>query len=219
MSELKTGIYEIKNVVNDKRYIGSAALSFKRRWNLHKYNLRKNFHHSPYLQNSWNKHGEKNFEFNILELVEDKTKCIEREQYWIDFHNAADVEFGYNICPTAGSQLGLKRTEETKSKMSKVHLGNQNWLGKTHTEETKSKISLAKLGKTHTEESRSKISKGHCKYIYQITKPNKDEIIVSNLNEFCKNNGLDNSHMCAVANGKRRQHKGYIVQILNKLGE
>ena len=58
-----SGIYKIVNTVNGKKYVGSAV-DIKRRWQAHKLRLRKNNHHSPKLQNAWNKHGESSFTFS-----------------------------------------------------------------------------------------------------------------------------------------------------------
>jgi histidinol dehydrogenase len=68
-----------------------------------------------------------NFKFERIENVKDKTKLIEREQYYLDtllyaqeYIKDKDLRFlnlGYNINPTAGSQLGSKRGEETKKKI------------------------------------------------------------------------------------------------------
>jgi len=61
-----SGIYEIKNNINGKSYVGSAK-DIKRRWRRHKYGLRHNEHENIILQRAWNKYGEENFSFNILE--------------------------------------------------------------------------------------------------------------------------------------------------------
>ena len=64
------GIYAIKNIINDKIYIGSSK-NLHKRIDDYKYNLRHNKHRNQYLQNAWNKYGEKSFEFNIIE------ECLE----------------------------------------------------------------------------------------------------------------------------------------------
>lgn len=109
---MKSGIYIIRNTINDKIYIGSAV-SFKQRFIKHKSDLKLNQHHSIYLQRSWNKYGKDKFIFEIVEYVEDKTKLIEREQRWLDFFNPE-----YNTCPTAGNSLGYKHTDKSKKIMS-----------------------------------------------------------------------------------------------------
>jgi len=103
-----TGVYIIRNVLNGKFYIGSAAKSLKHRKRSHFQTLRGGHHHNRHLQAAWNKYGPV-FEFSVLEYCS-PSSCISREQFWID-KTEATVK-GYNICPTAGSALGRKPTEE-----------------------------------------------------------------------------------------------------------
>jgi len=56
---MKSGIYQIKNTVNGKRYIGSAV-NIKMRFQEHKKSLKKGTN-SKRLQHSWNKHGADSF--------------------------------------------------------------------------------------------------------------------------------------------------------------
>jgi group I intron endonuclease len=62
------GIYKIFNKVNNKYYIGSSN-NIKRRWRDHKKMLRGNRHDNIYLQNSWNKYGENNFDFIVIDNI------------------------------------------------------------------------------------------------------------------------------------------------------
>lgn len=223
----QTGIYAIINLDTGKRYIGSTAESFKRRWSRHKQQLRNNKHHSPHLQASWNKHTEFRFEFKILEFVKPE-HCLIREQWWIDLFGVCDSELGYNICPTAGSPLGRKTSEETKLKMS---LANQ---GKTLSEEHKLKISLTSKGKKLSEEHKLKLSLTNKGKQYSLGISHSEErklkmsstmrpqgyffihietkegCIFQNLTEFCRNRNLSTGAMSEVANGKRKSYKGWV---------
>lgn len=116
--EKKSGVYKITNVLNGNVYVGSAVF-FKRRWSLHKSELRKNHHHSPKLQNAWNKYGEDNFEFSVIEeLPPVKDVLLEREQFWMDYYEAYNTH-NYNVAVTAGSPMtGRKHTPERNAKMS-----------------------------------------------------------------------------------------------------
>ena len=149
----KTGVYCIRNTLNGKRYVGSTAKSFTKRWNIHKTGLRNGYHHSRHLQAAWNKYGEEAFEFLIIERVAPKG-CVAREQFWLDLWKTANQKYGYNISPTAGSTLGREFTEETKEKMRKAKKG-----GKL-SEEHKRKISEAGLGRKPSEETRAKLRAG-----------------------------------------------------------
>lgn len=118
------GIYKIENLVNGKIYIGSSV-DISERWHRHSTDLRTNRHGNDYLQNAWNKHGEDNFKFEIIEYINDISILINREQYWIDQLNACKRSIGYNLSPTAGSPYGFKHTDETKLKQSKLQSKNR----------------------------------------------------------------------------------------------
>lgn len=159
---MKTGIYLIVNCVNGKIYVGSSARSFDRRKITHLHDLRKNQHHSPRLQNAWNKYGESSFEFHIIETVE-PARCIEREQHWID-----KLKPDYNICKKAGSVLGHKHTEETRQLMREVNQLPENkerrsksHLGKKPSEATRQKQRDAKKGRKLSKEHAANISAGN----------------------------------------------------------
>ena len=96
----KSGIYQIRNLVDNKLYIGSANNLYRRKNNQHLYELRKNIHCNNKLQNAFNDFGEQNFIFEIIEFVEDEDKLLKIEQYWMDRFNV--VKNGYNKTPIAG---------------------------------------------------------------------------------------------------------------------
>lgn len=106
-----SGIYQIKNLLNGKIYIGSS-INCSSRYRKHFNDLLKNKHVNKILQNSWNKHKPFNFEFSIIEEISDKDKLINREQYYIDV-----LKPNYNICKIAGNTLGRKISNETKNKI------------------------------------------------------------------------------------------------------
>lgn len=130
---MKTGIYKILNTVSGKFYIGSA-LDINKRWRQHRNSLDNGQHRNVHLQRSWDKYGSFVFEFLVVEetLIED---LITREQHYIDTLNVCDINIGFNIAPTAGSSLGIKRTEYTVERI------RASRLGKTLTEDHKANIS------------------------------------------------------------------------------
>jgi len=148
MTNKNCGIYKITNTVTGKFYIGSAV-NIKQRWSVHRCQLSANTHSNRHLQNSWNKHGEDSFTFEVLEYCE-KERLIEREQFYIDNEKPA-----YNISPTAGNSLGVKHTDDTKRKVSEAKKGFK------HTDESKRKISEARKGKVKSDETKRKISEAN----------------------------------------------------------
>ena len=151
MEEIVSGIYEIRNTLDGHRYVGSA-INMQRRWIKHVSDLNNNKHHSRHLQNAWNKYGATCFKFDILEYCF-LPALVSREQFYMD-----TLIPEYNISPTAYSPLGIKRTEETRSKMSKAMKGNKNTLGYKHTDESIAKISAAKMGNDIGKDARARVT-------------------------------------------------------------
>lgn len=205
MSELlKTGIYEIKNLINGKRYVGSTIRSFKDRWQSHRSKLNNNKHDNSYLQRAWNKYGSENFEFNILEVVEVQF-CIVKEQYWMDHYDVLNDKFGYNLAPTAGNTTGYIYTEEVRQKLSILNSGENNpCYGRTG-----DKHPL--FGKHHSEETKQKMRKSSEMFKYKVITPDNEEIIITNLREFCRNNNLGRCEVSKVVNGTQNKTKGYKI--------
>lgn len=118
------GIYRIINLLDGKSYIGSAQ-NLKRRWVAHCNQLTKNTHYNLNLQRAWNKYGSLNFNFEILEYVENDGLLIEREQHFLDKHKTYVRKNGYNILRYAGSTLGRKHSAKTKYLNGLRHKGKK----------------------------------------------------------------------------------------------
>lgn len=162
---MKYGVYQIRNLKNQKLYIGSSSygggLSY--RWRKHQNLLRINKHHSIKLQRAWNKYGADAFVFEVL-LYCDPGRCLINEQVFIN-----DLEPAYNIAQVAGAPMkGRKHTQESKGRMGTNQSGSNNNMygrrgkqsplyGRHLSESTKLKISQSRLGKKYSEESRRKL--------------------------------------------------------------
>ena len=108
-----SGIYAIKNSINNKVYIGSSK-SIRFRFYEHKYDLNKGDHSSQHLQSSWNKYGKNNFRFEIIE------ECaidflIEKEEFWIEHFKSHNRKYGYNSIRIIENHYF--HNEETKQKI------------------------------------------------------------------------------------------------------
>jgi len=108
---MNSGIYCILNITNCKLYIGSSV-NLSARFSKHISNLRKGRHHNQHLQKSFNKYGEENFVFVILQIIENKKEIIAIEQSYIELFSS-DVL--YNINVNATSNLGLKHKKAIKN--------------------------------------------------------------------------------------------------------
>ena len=78
----KCGIYQIRNKVDNKIYIGSSK-ELKIRKSKHFRMLKDGKHDNKHLQRAFNKYGESNFVFEIVELCDENEQFV-LEQYWID---------------------------------------------------------------------------------------------------------------------------------------
>jgi group I intron endonuclease len=201
----RSGIYEIINVVNGHRYIGSA-INLRHRWKHHKGDLRNNIHHSWILQRAWNKYGGSSFIFKPI-LYCDPEMILIYEQLFID-----GLQPEYNIEKIAGSHLGCKRSDETKRKMSIAQKGHyvsemtrqrliDSHKGYKITEETKRKMSEATKGKYRGWSDKS------------ISQFSKDGQLLSTFHSVMdaeRKTGIGNGKIVRCAKGKRRTAGGFI---------
>lgn len=214
-SELKrTGVYGIYCLANNRVYIGSS--SAKRgliyRLRCHLADLKVGKHHSILLQRAWDKYGKQNFVFKVVEFVE-PSQCVEREQYWLDYYDTSNPKKGFNISPTAKSQLGVKRRQES------IEKHRMKMIGRKITEEHKKRLSEFNKGRVMSSESKRKMSESHKgvpkgdnrkkKILYEITSPEGMLFSSSSLTSFCSPLGLHVSAMTRVAKGLQENHKGW----------
>lgn len=147
---ISIGIYYIKNIINNKIYVGSS-IYLRRRLSLHISHLNNGKHDNLHLQNAWNFYGENLFDFGILEYCSGD-EILAREQYWIDELEACDPDLGYNLRKIASSNAGYRHSEESKLKVA------NSKRGKPRSEETKAKLRAANLGKKQSKETAEKRS-------------------------------------------------------------
>jgi group I intron endonuclease len=69
----KIGIFQIRNVVNNKILVGSS-MNLDSIWNRHLAELKFGNHRNRRLQEDWNKFGEENFRFEIISVVKQDEK-------------------------------------------------------------------------------------------------------------------------------------------------
>lgn len=221
-------IYKITNLNTNKIYIGSTC-NFKKRKYVHLNRLRNNKHYNKKLQNSWNKYGETNFIFEIIEHTV-RENLIKLEQYYLDLYQSYKNNIGYNIAKLANTNnfgvkhknkqipwnkglklpsswnKGLKTSESTKKKQSQAKIGNKNFnYGKHLSEETKNKISASQKG----EKGNNYGKPTNRKKVYQFDLEN-NLIREYDFLMDVKNYGFNFKKVSAVALGKQKTHKNYI---------
>ncbi len=144
-----SGIYRITCITTGKLYIGSA-INIQKRRREHIHGLRSGTHANIALQRAFNKYGESDFTFEVIELVLPPF-LIAREQHWFDTLQPFGPKRGYNIDRVAGSRYGSTVSPETREKLRIANLGKQ------HGEETKRKHAEAGARRHHTEATKEKV--------------------------------------------------------------
>jgi len=178
-------LYKTINMINEKFYVGMHSTD----------DLNDGYLGSgKYLRRSINKYGKENFKIEFLEFFNNRNDLIERERDFVSTNFIKDslcmnLRTGGTCAPI--SNLGSKRSEETKLKMSKwirtkeyrdkISLalqayyakgGKSWWLKKSHIdiEKAKNKLSVVNKGKCISKITRDKISAGKKKAMTQEIK-------------------------------------------------
>ncbi len=148
-------IYRVTNTINGKSYIGQTTQGLDRRKHQHIYASSNGKQTRQSFISALRKYGNDNFVWEVL------CRCDSREELdEMEFHYIMQFEtykIGYNL--TLGGfgasgykwseerrkmgnfQTGLKRTEETKAKISRVHIGKK-W-----SDEDRIRMSIERKGK------------------------------------------------------------------------
>lgn len=145
---MTSGVYEILNTTNGKRYIGSTV-DLARRERQHFGDLRRGVHRNLHLQSAWNKYGAGAFRFRYVMFCAIPSLLV-WEQLCI-----SELAPEYNICSVAGSVLGVKHTVESKANRSRAMRGKTQGARPL---EWRKNMSLAQTGKTMSLESRIRMS-------------------------------------------------------------
>lgn len=167
---MSSGIYEIVNAINGKRYVGQATNIAKRAYE-HWRRLSHGVHPNSALQAAVRKYSLLAFSWRVLEVVpleglsaasarELLTKC---EQKHFDLTPEGK---SYQLAPSAGSTIGTKRSPQVKARLSAIKSTpserqrvSRQHSGKVVSAETLAKMSKANIGKTISIECREKISR------------------------------------------------------------
>jgi hypothetical protein len=214
-----SGIYRILCTPTGQFYVGSAV-NLHARWHRHRRSLRNGTHHSVYLQRAWNRHGEANFEFTVLEKA-GPDALLSREQAWLDSTGCARRAVGFNIYPQAGSP------GDTLARIwrgfydpagAPVTLFNLNDFCRRNGLDTSSMIRLSQgrsklksyKGWTHKNSVRKR---DYVKRYEGFIDPDgRTAATIINLAAFCREHALHKTHMVAVANGRITSHRGWTHQ-------
>lgn len=166
----KAGIYCIKNLINNKIYIGKSINIYERmRSHINLLN-KKSKDENPYLINSWFKYGRDNFQYFVLEYLEPIENLLkERELFWLLKFNSLDKNIGYNL--RLDSETKCIVHDETKNKLKKSRSFRKEKFPDLHESNRKFISNYWKNNPEGIKEMADKVSKAITKYnIEQYTK-------------------------------------------------
>ena len=210
-------VYQHKNKINGKIYIGITMQKPEQRWR-----YGEGYKSSPHFYAAIQKYGWDNFEHNILFQNLTKEEACKKEQELIAKFNSINREFGYNS--TSGGEIFVMN-EEIKQKISQAMIGNKNGLGHPCSEEKKRKISEAQKGRALTEEHKQKLSEAAKKRHTPCSKQAKENIrksshkkpvyceeldtIFESVQECSRQLGIPATNISKLCGGRGKTLKGY----------
>lgn len=208
----KSVIYQIKNIKNNRIYIGQT-INFEKRKYIHFHTLKNNKHENKFLQRDYNKCGENNFRLYIIEYCKPE-KLNELEQdylnvLWDNCNNCYNINLLGSKPPNAkGRKLSKKQIEAMSGEFASFY-------GKTHSIETKKRLSNIRrgIGRPHLEGTKEKLRKnknnGKQTNIYLSDKNNITYGPIYNIKKFGIENDIDSRRIYELVSGKRKSYKGW----------
>ena len=143
-------VYCITNTLNGMKYVGMTSRTIEE--------SKEYYGSGVYITRAVKKLGKQYFEKEIIEVCDNIEDLREREIYWIKTLNTRKP-YGYNL--TDGGDGVVNLDEKSRNKIReklKLLVGEKHpHYGMKRSKETKLKMSLSQLGKTHTEETKQKL--------------------------------------------------------------
>jgi group I intron endonuclease len=197
-------IYRATNTINGKVYIGFTSQSVDTRINQHK---------KDYNRCNWvfyyaiRKYGWEVFQWETLYQSTDGeyTKNV-MEAFFIRENNSyigSEDNNGYNMSMGGDGNIGYRHSEATIKS-----IGDSN-RGKPCPEWQKAHLSKLLTGRPHAPGRKSTAK------TYSVESPTGENLIVTNITKFCRDNNLHATAMCQVAKGTANQHKGWTCKLVS----
>jgi group I intron endonuclease len=213
-------LYEIRNTVNEKRYIGCTQ-KWQDRKQEHIRTLSQNTHHNSYLQRAWNKYGSDKFIFSIIENVDTTEQMFNREIELIaENSNLYNIAKGGNGGDLITNHPNYKQIIENM-KEARKNLYNDPIRGPIERAKRNSFQNLSEDEYTERCKLWSDVKKGpgngrfkHDKKIAQIDKNTNEIVKIWEYSRLLDYNGFNSKYARWVAEGKPtfKSHKGYLWQ-------
>lgn len=231
-----SGIYIIRNKLNNKIYIGSSYDIIKR-FKTHRESLNKNKHHNIKLQRAWIKYGKDSFEFELV------FSCFDRDLMHFEQIFMTQMKPEYNIALFASAPMkGRKHSVETLEKLC----GRIPWNKDVpRTVEEKALMSMRKkeknknrspeywsnfaeihkltssrywLGKNLTQRTKDKISKSQRRRVKKLICKETNEIFECQL-DAARKYKIRQGHISENLKGKRSHVRGYTFVYVKEQNE
>lgn len=216
------GIYVIKNLINNKIYVGKSKNCYKRlKQHLSQIkinSLDENYH----LINDFKKYGEDNFDYYIVEKIEESDPLVienllyEKELYWMKELNSLNREFGYNL--RWDSQGKCYVSEETSQKITnRLKKEWESGIRNDHSEKLKKYWENVSIERKN--QQKEIMSKNKTKWIYIIYDPDGNLITDKGTYDTLKELKLNTSAFSAFSRQKTNEiitKKYKIIRINNK---
>jgi group I intron endonuclease len=180
-----SGIYCIRNIINDKKYIGKSKNIRQRIYShIGGLNSKNTKRENQHFINAWWKYNKVNFEYFILEIIDIKIENFEnilkeKELFWMNYYKTTNRNFGYNLRQDSSTNLII--LDETRKKLSNSR--NKRKL-KFPNLDKENGIKISNFWKNNPdvkEKMKKKLSDIHTKYlIYQYSKDGKTLIKIWN---------------------------------------
>jgi hypothetical protein len=179
-------IYRTKNLVNGKWYIGKDALS-------RQYYLGS----GVLLKLAIKKYGKHNFQKDILEKCSSLNELALREMHWIETTNAVTDKMSYNIATggTGGNWTGGYTAREVKEIYDK-----RGYQG-DYCSAAQSAINSMSQEEKATLYKRQATARSQT---WLVSHAGSEEVKITNLKAWCRENGIDSGQASAIANPNSR---------------
>ena len=137
---------------NGKMYIGQTYRELNDRIHEHlrKSKIKTEIGYNYPFYRAIRKYGEKNLKWDILDYANTKDELNEKEKYWISYYNTYirnKNSNGYNQTIGGEGQNGLVHNKESKEKIRKSELGENNTNAKLTKEQVLQIVDLSKQNK------------------------------------------------------------------------
>lgn len=207
-------IYIITNKINGKVYIGQTTQQPSKRFGCH---FSRKSSPVSVMNRVINKYGGDNFDKNILEKIEAKTKkeliylLTEKELFYIKYYNSANRLFGYNLKSKADEQDIKEQLFNIKSKHA-IESKNKMSLNKKRlfTEQKRLNYRNSKLGNKNSMYGKSGKNSPVSRSVIQLDKNNNFLKEYFSATEASKLTGISQKNISTCCTGKLKSAGGFI---------